>query len=436
MAYINELLNKISDFKCVVDGIETVFPGILQEENGNIILNAKFPQKQYERIKTKTDIIVLGEVFGTKVTLMRCYISFVLYNSEYNDISIRAVPSKIIVDGCFLSTPMVRRIMVSTSDLNYMFSGQSPLEFNIDFSKDNPSVLNYTFPKPIIADDQYGKIQINQTFGSQWTVEFYKHNIITLVEYSFTDPLPLMDAVAKVSVARSLFSFFGNGYIPFGNITFGIDDDENTYSLWLNYTENISAIKESFLIRTSAFENQFPKVWNAWLTLYESANPIPKLFYDLICNHSTRINGFLNLSQAIEVYSNAFRYDKTKKLAEDDGQGKSKKQIPLKYIYQDILSEYNGALELTESNIVDYAQGFSNMRNYHTHYNSDKYVEPTYDELFSASRILRFVLLTIVYTAVGIPLDCILECKRIGTFSEFDEDAMIVLNYSKKVKVK
>lgn len=434
MASVNELLNKISDFRCEVDGVETIFPGILQEEKGNIILNAKFPLEQYRKIVTKADIVVLGEVSRRKVTLMGCHITSASCTIGDNDISIYAVPNEIIVGGCFSSTPMAKKIIVSTSDLNYMFSGTSPLEPNVGISKDNPSVLNYTFPKQIVANDKYGKIQIYQIFGSQWTVDFFKHNIISLVEYNFTDSLPLMDAVAKVSTARSLFSFFGNGYIPFGDITFEIDDDENTYGLWLNYKEDVPAVKEPFLIETSAFENQFQKVWDAWLTLYESANPIPNLFYEIICNRSTRVNGFLNLSQAIEVYSNVFRYDNAKKLAENNGQRKSQKEIRLKYIYQDILSEYNGALELIESNIVDYAQGFSKMRNYYTHYNSGKYVEPTYDELLSASHILRFVLLTIVYTVVGIPLDCILECKKRTIFSRFDEDAKAILDYSKKQK--
>lgn len=422
MTSINDLLNKISDFKCVVDGKEIVFPGILQEENGNIILNAKFPLEQYRKIGIEADIVVLGEVSGRKATLMGCHITSASCTIGDNDISIYAVPNEIIVGGCFSSTPMAKRIIVSTSDLNYMFSGASPLEPNVGISKDNPSVLNYTFPKPIVANDKYGEIQISQSFGVQWAVDYYKHNIISIIEYSFTTSLPLMDAVAKLSAARSLFSFFGNGYIPFGDVTFEIDGDENLYGLWLNYKEDVPAVNGPFLIETSAFENQFQKVWDAWLNLYESANPIPNLFYEIICNRSTRVNGFLNLSQAIEVYSNVFRYGNAKKLAENDGQRKSQKEIPLKYIYQDILSENNSALELIESNIVDYAKGFSNMRNYYTHYNSGKYVAPTYDELFAASHILRFVLLTIVYTAVGIPLDCILECKKRIIFSRFDND--------------
>lgn len=434
MPSIEDLLNKISDFKCMVDGREIVFSGILQKENGDIILNARFPLAEYRKIGNDSDIVVLGEVAGGKATLLGCYIKSASWVMEKNDISIYAIPSEIIVGACFFSTPMAKRISVSTSDLNYMFSGASPLKPNVCISTDNSSVLNFTFPKPITASDKYGKLHIYQTFGTQWAADFYKYNFISIIDYSFTDPLPVMKAVAQVSAVRNLFSFFGNGYISLGDITFEIDGDENVYGLWLNHRENIPAVHEPFLVGTSAFENQFQNVWDAWLILYESANPIPRLFYEIICNRSTNVNGILNLSQAIEVYSNVFRYDKAKKLTESKGKIKNKNEIPLKFIYQDILSEYSGILGLNEKKIPDYAKGLSNMRNYFTHYNSQKYVEPTYDELIAATHILRFIVLTIVYTAVGIPLECVLECKKRVIFSSLDDDVDVISLYSQKKK--
>ena len=156
--------------------------------------------------------------------------------------------------------------------------------------------------------------------------------------------------------------------------------------MWLNYEEDVPAVNKPFLICPHIFETQFQEVWESWLKLYERTKPITTLFYEIICNRSKGVNSFLNLSQAIEIYSNATesRHNKAKELAEKEGQKIRSERIPLKYIYHDILSEYNRALELTESNINEYANGFSKMRNYYTHYNTGKYVEPTYDELFSA----------------------------------------------------
>lgn len=43
MPSIDDLLNKISDFQCLVDGEEIVFSGILQKENGKYYSERKVP---------------------------------------------------------------------------------------------------------------------------------------------------------------------------------------------------------------------------------------------------------------------------------------------------------------------------------------------------------------------------------------------------------
>lgn len=127
MAFINALLNKISDFKCKAGGEEAVFPGILQEENGNIILNAKFPLEQYRKTALDAEFAILGNVSGRKITLMGCHIE---------------TDSWSMGDDCF-----------------------------------SISVI------PIIAKDKYGEIQLYQTFVVQWSVNSYKHKIVSVVEY-------------------------------------------------------------------------------------------------------------------------------------------------------------------------------------------------------------------------------------------------------------
>ena len=71
------------------------------------------------------------------------------------------------------------------------------------------------------------------------------------------------------------------------------------------------------------------------------------------------------MSQAIEVYSNTYRKTEARAIAKSDQKNTTKgKNTKLKHVYQDILVAYNSTLELTESNIENYAQGFSNIRNY------------------------------------------------------------------------
>ena len=333
----NDVLNKISNFNCTIDAEKIKFPGILQEVNGNIVLNAMVSVDQYQKMLSSADFNILGSIFGKEATLIGCHIHSKSGSMGSNDVSLLIIPSEIIVGKCFASIPMVKRITLSTPDLNYMFAGTSPLEPNRNITKENPSVLNFTYPKPIRTQDKYGEIELYQKYISHDSArKEYLHTIISVVAYSFASPLSLMDAVAKAFAAINLFSFFGNGYISYGEISFQVENDRSEYMLYLNYRENVPAVNEPFLIMTSAFEGSFEKIWRAWLDLYESANPIPALFYEIVCNRSTRINSFLNLSQAIEVYSNTCRDDKAKAVAKNDPNNTGKRKPTLKHRYQDI----------------------------------------------------------------------------------------------------
>lgn len=429
---MRNLLNKISDFKCEVDGEVMVFQGILQEEEKNIVLNARVLRDQCQTILIENRVVILSEILGTKVTLVECHMKSRPVHSGDHYVHAFIIPSEIIIGGHFLLEPVVNRIAVYNSNLNYMFSERFPFECNKALSKEKQGIF---FPRPIIASDKYGKICLYQTFEEQWNQNSYIHNVTAAIEYIFNSSLPLMDAVAKVAAARNLFSFFGNGYISLGKITFSVGSDENQYGLWLNYEEDISEVNEIFLIRTAEFKTRFQEIWERWLKLHESAAPIPTLFYEIICNRSKNMNEFLNLSQTIEVYSDTFRCEQAKTIAKaDPNNTEKKKNTKLMHKYKDVLMEYSDVLGLVESNIGDYAQGFSNMRNYYTHYNSGRYVEPTYDEMHSAINILRFVLLIIIYTTVGISHNSIIKRKRSYTFKGLDDDAEIILRYSKKGK--
>lgn len=75
------------------------------------------------------------------------------------------------------------------------------------------------------------------------------------------------------------------------------------------------------------------------------------------------------------------------------------------------------------------------MRNYYTHHNFGKYIEPTYDEMYFAINILRFILPTIIYATVGISHSSIIKCKMSSTFKELDDNAEIILRCSKNGKI-
>ena len=105
-----------------------------------------------------------------------------------------------------------------------------------------------------------------------------------------------------------LFQLFLLYYIPLENLTFA---DEETAKiegfpnigdckLYMNWKDHIDVSPNPFLISTKDFGNNFSAIWKNWLQFYNGIKYIPTLFYEIICNRSTHINCFLNLSQAID----------------------------------------------------------------------------------------------------------------------------------------
>ena len=178
----NDVLNRISNFNCTIDVEKIKFPGILQEVNGNIVLNAMVSVDQYQKMLSNADFNILGSIFGKEATLIGCHIHSMSGSMGSNDVSLLIIPNEISVGKCFASIPMVKRITLSTPDLNYMFAGTSPLEPNWNIAKENPSVLNFTYPKPIRAQDKYGEIELYQKYISHDSDrKEYLHTIISVV---------------------------------------------------------------------------------------------------------------------------------------------------------------------------------------------------------------------------------------------------------------
>lgn len=73
----NDVLNKISNFNCTIDAEKIKFPGILQEVNGNIVLNAMVSVDQYQKMLSSADFNILGSIFGKEATLI--WMSYSLY---------------------------------------------------------------------------------------------------------------------------------------------------------------------------------------------------------------------------------------------------------------------------------------------------------------------------------------------------------------------
>ncbi len=304
---------------------------------------------------------------------------------------------------------------------------------NVSFTKENPTVLSFAYPEDIEAMDTDGILRLYRGFSHDWSRHGIEYRYLPYIYYAFSKPTRIRDAIAKIACARNLLSFFADYYLPLENLLFSDEqtDDAKNFSgycdcqLYLNHKEDIEVSEEPFLIMTNKFSENFSEVWTNWLKFYADSIYIPTLFYEIICNRSTRINRFLNLTQAIELYSVHYRDELAKGIAQADGYGK--KQLPLKYRIEDVLAQINGTLEISEERRRLLARAISNDRNFFTHYNEQRYSEPSFEETSAANRFLRYVLLSIVYKVVGIRDDYIRECKNRLNYSTFERDVSVIL---------
>lgn len=432
MNSISEILNIISNFTFKTKDNKSIsLIGILQQENGNIILNARSLIKNLTHLN-EDNFIIYGKISATKITLLGCRISKKSFprNSKYFYTII--IPSEIIIGGKFKQIPDVIKISCEIESLYSMFS-ESPLQENYQDDTIHHNVVLYSsFPDPIEASDKYGKIQLFQGYSFCKSSNYYEYRIIPEVVYSFNHPISLHESIARISRARILFAFFGNRFIPFGELSFLIKNNKEPYGLWLNYSENITPNKKPFLIQTSHFKNEFQKIWNSWISLYETVTPIPFLYYEIISERSVGINSFLNLTQTLEIFSERIRNEFAWEYAHKEDY-KKQGNLPLKYRLMDIVNLNNFLFNLNGDSLSEFAKSLVDIRNYFTHYNDVKYIEPTYDELSAAIQVLKLILLFLIYTSLDLSKNIILDCTHRIAFRDVDYNIEIIFQYGRRV---
>ena len=434
MREINDILNLASDFIYKSEeGSEVIFNGILlKNDSGNVVFKGKTASKQ--KLPTKERGLVLcGEVNATDITLLNAHFaSWGSHGYGYSHITVEIHPAEIIIGR---SVPKgendsrVRKVSANIQDLNAMFS-TSPLSQNIEFSCDNSTIIEYAHPEQIDAVDIDGTLSLYQTFGMA-----YKQDAITLpinakIDFIFNSPATIREAVTKLASARNLFAFFANYYIPLENITFS--DCESNYEempdcyIHFNHIDKIERPPKPFAIMTAHFADRFQSVWEKWFEFY-SSKYIPTLFYEIICNRSTRINGFLNLVQSLEIYSSHYRNAEAQTLAKANG-STGNTRVPLKFRLEDIFLHLKDYFALEDAQLKLLSEAIADARNFLTHYDNPKLKQPSVQEISSAGRILRFMLLALVYETVGLDGDSISEVVKYADHGIIPRDVRVVLH--------
>lgn len=426
MDKLSPLSNIIGNFTCRINCEEINFIGFISKVKERYILNAKIDSSLFGRFDFYSSTIVWGVVSGKKVTLFNNYLQSGTYHDSENAVSVEFNPSEIIVGNCYCTEPVTKNITMMTTSLNWMLNS-TPIRFSHEPANDGHTLLKSSTPIVLSAKDKYGELKISQAFSTSFSRNEYRFGIESYINYSFSKPMSMMDAVAKIASANNLFSFFANSYLPLKNFAF-YDLDENSYiELYLNHDEPIPYHSEPFLISSDDFSSDFNDIWNKWIEFYEESY-IPTLFYEMICNHSTRINRFLNLVQSLEIYSKKYRKKEVKKVAQIRNTEDGTKGVYLKHRLEDLFSYLSPFFNINDQERKKLSKTIADKRNLYTHY-AESFSEPPYEIIFAGCHVLEFTLLAIVFLHLGIEENSIVKCKRFVEFQRIDSFVNMILNW-------
>lgn len=434
MIKVDNILDIPCKLLCEEDGTVISFDGVLTRKEQRIIFTGRTTDN-IENIRKKLDLTLYGEINATPVTLLNSRIISCSGRVYSNEHIVKIEASEFIIGrshNCKEKDILVQKISMTIVALNYMFDGNLPVELVYNFSQEKPSLANFTYPSKLQALDVDGKLELYQTISMGYGTNDATITFIPCVDYTFTAPTSIRKAISKIASARNLFSFFSDYYLPLENLTFSDNQskmiDLCDCSVYLNSYDDINTPDRPFLISTNDFFDDFDTVWKKWCGFYSSMY-IPTLFYEVICNRSSRINGFLNFSQAIEIFSNHYRNAEAKAIAIADGWKNRGRTFPLKYKFKDIITYLNDFFNFAPTEIDAMSQILSDARNFFTHYEKKAdYTIPSVQELFAASRVLHFMLLALVYRTISIQDSSIEKAAKMFSYGSLSRDIQVVLN--------
>lgn len=421
---IQNYLSVISDYN-ISGWTDDAFSGILIDENNNIVLKCRTTREQFLKLRDNTANII-GRINKSKVTLISPRVNCSSNTDGSDWFHLTITPSEIIIGESYEDDNIrVTTISSQAKDWNC---------FNLDPKKNyDLNALKKVFvPDPVTLSckDNDGVVQLVSFLSSHSTLDKIEFQKRTMVTFRFITPIKIDQAIRKITSLRSLFAFLSDHYISLGKIEFA--DVNGTSCLFhMNYTESIDIKNTPFLIEASDIENDFSGIWNRWSEFYNENNCIIELFYEIICNRSTRINQFLNLTQALEVYSERYRKESSNEVFNSYKKIEPKihTQKALFHKLCDIFKFIN-YFSFSDTEIGLISKKISDGRNYFTHYDKQKRknCELSLNDMSSFNRYMRYILISIIYKELKISEDKITKSLETYKYRICYDDLIEIIN--------
>lgn len=431
MNEIKDVVGKIGDFEILTEKENIPFEGTVIDTGAKVIVSGRIDYDQSRLLDSLKQYRIVGIIDETSISLLNSYV-LCSYRSCENGFSVtlKAEASEIIIGREIKDDGAITVATMELPEISRFFS-EHQFKEHVDFNKDNPAMLEYAYPEDITVDDTYGTLSISRIMKCSWGHDHVEYTSVPVLSFEFNSPVSVQTAREQIAKARNLFLYFADGYLPLHDIELAdIETSKEYYSSYcdfkmvLNWAEDYKAVDEPFFITSTIIKNDLQTIWERWDELY-SHKFISALYYEIIRSRSRWVNEFLNLVQAIDLYENTYRESEARSLA--DTKTAKKKYLPLCYYIKDTIIQLNDVLKIRADCIDKISDSINQARNYFTHYNDAEYREPSFPEIFAMSRVLRLILLGLVYKKLGIPDDAIVDAKRSREYSVFDRDISVIL---------
>lgn len=204
------------------------------------------------------------------------------------------------------------------------------------------------------------------------------------VDILFDTEQSLKESLKDLSVFRLLLILISDSFVPLppeliinAKVSEQFDDYSNI-TIWLNDNRLRYPVRENkpFLILYEDIKINIKKIWLSWFDFYDNPlnSPLIELIYQIIASQSLGLNRFLNICQAIEVYSTQYRNHECKALLKKYQKCKNinTKKITLAIRVADLFHLHNDIFPYNDIEIFELSSEIADLRNYYTHYNPIK----------------------------------------------------------------
>lgn len=428
MYELEHYLNIIGEYFCETNKGKFTALGILvrkETDNNCVIFRGRIPAADLKCLEGSLNLF--GTIDKMKISLLNSSLNLGSCVSEPDYVNVELELDRIVIGDHYKGDANIRCVSTELQALNHFFATHISPHLEKDyleaFTEANP---------PLTANNEFGTISIQPFLASSFSTHQTSVWSVPTMKYSFKDPKTLDAAIEHIASLRNLFTFFADGYIDFDSLEYTFNSDliprikSGRVSVYLNHKETINEIDAPFLLTRRSVEKDFEKIVRNWLEFYQNSVYIPSLFFEIITNQSKGINAFLNLAQAVEIYSTYFRDVDAKAVRNLDPSASNKRDPQLKHRLIEIFSYLQTILGITEVEKESLAQIISDNRNFYTHYKKTR-DEPDFRVVSRMIVFLRFVLLALIYKHIGVEDQAIQSCKRAGMYTTMDETIQIIL---------